>query len=333
MERTKCRTQAELETALKAGDWPVCVGDGYFVLNGGEAAELWENSHAVLWGNSRAELWENSHAELRENSRAVLRENSRAVLRENSHAELRENSHAKLWENSHAVLRGNSHAELRGNSHAELWENSHAELWENSHAVLRENSRADAADAAQLHARDNCTIRATKWVAITRLGDKSTIDGGTLIQLPEIKTPSEWCEYYGVEVKTHKRKKYAILFKGVRDDYHSARGFLYMPGTIPEAPDWDGGARECGGGLHFSPRPAMTLEFDFKAARFLACPVSLSDMAVHPNGGYPQKCKAKGLCLPCWEVDQQGNAVAENISQGGDYEKAIQPDETGTGDA
>lgn len=84
----------------------------------------------------------------------------------------------------------------------------------------------------------------------------------------------------------------------------------YTPGTSPTAPDWDGGEAECGGGLHFSPAPAMTLEFHSKAKKFVACPIKLKDIVVHPDGSYPHKIKAKGVTGgKCYEVDREGKTV------------------------
>ena len=92
-----------------------------------------------------------------------------------------------------------------------------------------------------------------------------------------------------------------------------------MPGSAPLAPDWDGGEQECGKGLHFSPVPQMTLEFTKNAEKFVACPVALLDMAVHADGIYPQKVKARGCCGPVYEVDIDGVAVmAEKDSAKGE---------------
>jgi hypothetical protein len=142
---------------------------------------------------------------------------------------------------------------------------------------------------------------------VTRHGDKSLVDGGILIQLPELKTAREWCEFYGVSVD---ESGVVVLYKAVRDDYKTHQyGFMYQPGTMPEAPDWDGGERECGGGLHFSPHPIMALKYDRDATKFIACPVKADDIVTHPNGQFPDKVKAPRLCAPCYEVDIDGNRV------------------------
>lgn len=151
-------------------------------------------------------------------------------------------------------------------------------------------------------------VIAAATVAICILGGSPRIEGGGFIQRVDISTPQKWCDFYGVEVKAG----IALVFKGVRDNFYSPRGACYAPGTMPSVKDWDRGAVECGpGGLHFSPTPAMTLEFiDAKECKhFLACPIRLEDIATHPDGQYPQKIKARGMALPCWEVDRRGRPV------------------------
>ncbi|MCK7495211.1 MAG: hypothetical protein MZW92_32020 [Comamonadaceae bacterium] len=133
----------------------------------------------------------------------------------------------------------------------------------------------------------------------------SKVDGGRQVHV-DISTAEKWCKYYGVTVN----EGVVILHKAVDDDYTSPRGMSYRPGTIPVAPDWDDGDRECGGGLHFSPTPAMARAFHYDAERFIACPVAIEDIAVHPKGLYPEKVKAKGCCAPVWEVNEDGERIA-----------------------
>ena len=131
------------------------------------------------------------------------------------------------------------------------------------------------------------------------------IDGGHVVAIPAIRTVAQWCEHYGVAVADG----IATLFKAVRDDYRSAHGLPYAPGTIPTAPDWDGGTAECGGGLHFCASPHEAAGFDTEATRYVACPVRVADIVVHYPANYPHKIKAPGCCAPVWECDIDGQAV------------------------
>jgi hypothetical protein len=135
-------------------------------------------------------------------------------------------------------------------------------------------------------------------------------DGGTQITITEPTTPREWCDYYGAAITDG----YAILFKGVSNEFVSPRGAYYRPGTETLASDWDGGKEECGGGLHFSPHPAMTREFNADAKKFVACLVPLSEIAVHPDGSCPNKVKARS-CWNYYECDSMGVVVGEKFEK------------------
>jgi hypothetical protein len=167
------------------------------------------------------------------------------------------------------------------------------------------SSQVTACGSSQVRAYDSSQVRATQYVAVTKHSKFTKIDGGVLIELPTIRTAEQWCEFHGVEVVDG----VATLFKAVTDKFSSGYGFSYKPGTTPKAPDWDGGKAECGGGLHFSPRPAQALQFMPEAKRFVACPVKLDEIAVHENAVYPDKVKAPGCCAPVRECDIDGNKV------------------------
>ena len=52
---------------------------------------------------------------------------------------------------------------------------------------------------------------------------------------------------------------------------------------------------------------AMARAFHSAAVKYVACPVRLTDIAIHPDGDYPQKCKASRVCVPIYEVE--GNRI------------------------
>jgi hypothetical protein len=169
-----------------------------------------------------------------------------------------------------------------------------------------------ASGHCQLSIRGRVRVEASKFVAVLVIGTLAEITGGGYVNRVVLDTATAWCEYHGVEV----RDGAAILFKGVNDAWESShRKFLYQPGTMPEAPDWDEGAAECGGGLHFSPTPRHA-QFFLDAGgvpkrrwRYVACPVALASIVVHPDGEYPEKVKAPRVSAPCWEVDRDGKRI------------------------
>ena len=121
-----------------------------------------------------------------------------------------------------------------------------------------------------------------------------------------IKTAEDWCDFYGVKVKSG----VAILYKAVKEGYSSSRdpSFKWTPNTEPVAENFNKEV-ECGAGLHFSPHPRMTREFLSNPTHYIACPVRLSDIVIHPDGDYPHKCKAPRVCAPVYEVDEDGNKI------------------------
>jgi len=158
---------------------------------------------------------------------------------------------------------------------------------------------------ARLEVRGHTKVEAQPTVSVVGFG-KPVIAGTDRVQIVKMETPADWCAFYGVEVVDG----VATLYKAVGDDWKSPCGGNYTPGTIVEAPDWDGGVNECGGGLHFSPRPTMALAFHPEAKRFVACPVALADMrSPQDTDTMPQKCKARRTCGPVYEVDRDGDRI------------------------
>ncbi len=170
-----------------------------------------------------------------------------------------------------------------------------------------DSSQVRAYGSSQVMAYDSSQVTATKYVAVTIHG-QANVTEGVKIRLPKLTTALQWCEFYGVSVT----QGIALLYKAVRADFTSGyNGHVsYRPGTNPRAPDWDEGVAECGGGLHFSPTPVHALRFFRDAQRFVACPVHLTDMVIHPDEEFPEKVKARQVAAPVYEVDIHGTRVA-----------------------
>ena len=169
-----------------------------------------------------------------------------------------------------------------------------------------DSATVQAYDSATVQAYDSATVQATPYVAVTVHGVRTKVTGGVRIDLPEITTAEAWCEFYGVQVADG----VATLFKALNGDYVSGYGCSYAPGSTPVAKDWDGGRQECGGGLHFSPRPFSALRFAGDAVRFVACPVALADIRPpKPGDLYGDKVKARGCAGPVWECDIDGEPI------------------------
>jgi hypothetical protein len=275
-----CKTSAEAMAAIESGDVPILEGD--FSISVSVDCKIICNKgqpHVEAWGSSQP--------------RVVARESSQPRV--------------EAWESSqpHVVARESSQPRVVARESSQprvvARESSqpHVEAWGSSqpHVAAKAN--------CQVHVRGNVSVVAAAAVAILISGGSPTITGGGYISRVNIESPASWCDYYGADVVDG----YALLFKALDSDFKANYNqFDYTPGTTPEAPDWDGGERECGGGLHFSPTPLHALEFFSGAKRFVCCRVALDSIVVHPNGDYPQKVKAPRVA-EIWEVDRYGKRI------------------------
>ncbi len=183
------------------------------------------------------------------------------------------------------------------------------EAWESSQPRVEargsEALKVSAWGYVQLSILGKVIAKASAKVAVLVDGTAAKVTGGRVTRVKR-STAQEWCDYYGVKVE----RGIAILYKSVHQDYLNGhnRSFSWKPGTVPECKDWDAKV-ECGSGLHFSPSPEMAREFFSDNPRYLACPVRLKDIVVHPDGEYPQKVKAKKCAGPIWECDIDGERI------------------------
>jgi hypothetical protein len=266
MKTIKVHTQAELDAALKEPDaLVVCVGGGEFKISG--------SSQVTASGSSQVTAYDSSQVRASGSSQV------------------------RAYNSSQVRASDSSQVTAYGSSQVRAYDSSQVRAYD--------SSQVRASDSSQVTASGSSQVMASKFVAVTVHGKSVKRTGGVLICVPPIRTPKQWCEFYGVSIKGG----VALVFKAVNEDYTSPHGANYAPGETPAAKDWDGGKLECGYGLHFSPRPSAALAFHPDAKRFVACPVLLKEIVVHPNGTYPEKVKAPRVYRPCYEVDIDGNPV------------------------
>ena len=205
------------------------------------------------------------------------------------------------------LARGGEIPLLRGGGVFEVHDSSQVRAYGSSQVTAYGSSQVRAYGSSQVRAYDSSQVRASNFVAVTIHGTACKVKGGKVIKIVSPKTTAQWATFYGVEVV----KGVATVFKGLDGNFKSRNGaFDFTPGTTPSAPDWDGGERECGGGLHFSPTPGHTLEFKSDAKKFVACPVLLKDMrSPKDDDNFPNKIKASKCCGPVYEVDIMGHKV------------------------
>ena len=317
----KIMTQAELDGALandetefefiKAGTFEINYSKAWVRVSAAASLKYdvliraWENSSVIARGSSRVEARGSSRVEARENSSVVAWGSSSVVARGSSRVEARESSRVIAWENSSVVARGSSRVEARGSSSVIARESSSVVAWESSRVEARGSSRVEARGFVSLTAFGG-TLKLSAKCHVFLCSKKAKVRGGQKTEA-YIETAQDWCDFYGIEVK----RGIATVYKAVRNDYASARdaSFFYHPGSKPKAPEFDP-ITECGKGLHFSPHPRMAKEFySADDMKFIACPVKLSEIVIHPEGSCPEKCKAPRVYGACYEVDEDGNKI------------------------
>jgi len=317
--RIEVRNQVELDAALaalKPNDWIVCFGNGYF--------DVTDSATVTAYGSATVTAYDSATVTAYDS--ATVTASGSATVTAYGSATVRAYDSATVTAYGSATVRASDSATVTASDSATVtaYDSATVTAYDSATVTASGSATVTAYGSATVTAYDSATVRAygassvrpyagatvvasKHSTIIVRAQDRAevAIDGGHIVELPAITTAEEWCEFYGVVVVDG----VATLFKAVRDDYRSGRGFLYAPGSTPEAPDWDGGKEECGGGLHFCGSPHEAKGFDYGATRFMACPVRLSDIAVHQDADYPHKVKARGCCAPVYECDADGRAL------------------------
>jgi hypothetical protein len=221
------------------------------------------------------------------------------------------NGFFEIYDNSQVRACGSIQVRACGSIQVRAYGSSQVTASDNSQVTAYDSSQVTAYDSSQVTAYDNSQVRASKYVAVTKHGTKTEVNGGIQIKYLPPQNLKEWFEEYGVEPKDG----VVILYKAVNSDFHSEHGGIYTPGTTPKSDKWDNGKEECGHGLHFCGTVNHAIGFNYNAKRFVACPVRVDEIAFTKNGDYPTKVKAPRVVAPgCFEVDVNGTPVKQKVS-------------------
>jgi len=342
MTTYNCYTQADLDAALKkanAQDLVICRGSGIFTACDSSRVTAYDfsqvtaydfsqvtacdSSRVTAYDSSQIRAYDSSQIRAYSFSQVMACDSSRVMAYDFSRvmaygsSQIRacdssrvtacDSSQVMAYDSSQVTAYSFSQVTACNSSRVMAYDSSQVTAYDSSQVTACDSSQVMAYGSSQVMAYDSSQIRASRYVAVTRQPRHSgLVVGGTVIVVPVPTTPAEWCDVRGIEPNDG----VVILFKAVRSDYRSGHGMSYAPGSMPEAQDWDGGEAECGGGLHFCATPVEAAGFDSEATRYVACPVSLADIAdPKPTAGYPNKIKARRVCAPCWEVDVDGNRI------------------------
>jgi hypothetical protein len=295
----RARVAARDSATVEAGETAQVISSGHVYV------QAYEQCHVVASADSAVDAADDCYVVVmgRARVRASDRCRVRAVL------------------TSRAILRGEARAWVWGQAVAHANQRSAVTAWGSATVHAAGASTVEALEQAIVTAAGSVTVRAF-GTSIVRARGATSVEAGAgavvmrhggdgapgagVVQARRPADAAEWCAWYGVPVEDG----VAVLYKAVDDDFFSYYGVSYRPGSVPVAEDWDGGEAECGGGLHFSPRPTFAVPGPADRMRYVACPVRLADIAFHPDATYPDKVKARAVCAPVWEVHEDGTAVA-----------------------
>jgi hypothetical protein len=240
-------------------------------------------------------------------ARATVRAGDRCRIRAMFSARVNLNGDARAWAWGLAVVHATQRTAVTAWGSASVFasDSTDVEALETAVVTAGKSTTVRAYGATMVRARGNSQVDAGAGVAVLRHGGGPVVAGVAVTDAVRPTTAAEWCGYYGVPVDDG----VAILYKAVDENFESYHGGSYVPGSQPSAPDWDGGAQECGGGLHFSPRPTFALAAPVDDVRFVACPVRIEDIAYQRHAMYRDKVKARCVCAPVYEVHEDGTAV------------------------
>jgi hypothetical protein len=240
-------------------------------------------------------------------ARARVRAGDRCRVRAMFSARVTLNGDARAWAWGLAVVHATQRTAVTAWGSASVFASdaSSVEALETTVVTAGRSTTVRAYGATIVRAHEGAQLQAGAGVAVPRYGGGTVVSDAAITDAARPANAEEWCGYYGIPVTDG----VAVLYKAVDEDFQSYHGASYVPGSEPSAPDWDGGEQECGGGLHFSPRPTFALAAPMDDVRFVACPVRVADIAYHRNAVYRDKVKARGVCAPVYEVREDGQPV------------------------
>jgi hypothetical protein len=298
--RGRTHVTARNSVTVDAADTAVVIAGNHVFVRARGRARVTAGAYAIVEAADETFVVAQARAAVRAADRCRVR----ALL--NARVNLAGDARAWVWGMSSAQASDRSAVTAWGSANVFATDSARVEALENAIVVAGASTTVRAFGTVMVRARGRARVDATDGVAVMRHGRGVELSGGTAREAGRPRTAAEWCVHYGVPVENG----VATLYKAVDENFDSYHGTSYRPGSEPYADDWDGGERECGHGLHFSPRPTFALPVPEDQMRFVACPVRVEDIVIHPDGAYPNKVKARAVCGPVHEVDEDGTPVA-----------------------
>lgn len=160
-----------------------------------------------------------------------------------------------------------------------------------------------ARNFSQVTSKEGSKVFASRF-AVVYVEPGAEVDGGVQIIVKPPTNGKEWAEDYGAVIDGDT----LIVAKASYEYGATTNGVVYEVGKVVIAPDWDGGLRECGGGLHFCATHREAREYIAGASRFFWCAIPADEISIIGNPTMPNKIKVSS-CYVLAECDINGNVI------------------------
>ena len=187
---------------------------------------------------------------------------------------------------------------------ATVWASGSATVTASDSATVTASGSATvtASGSATVTASGSATVWAAGYVAVHKLSKDAQVEGGVVIEPPDLTNRHHWLKYHGLVPRGIAT---VVLYKAVDTNFKSGYGFDYSPGATPVAHDYET-TNAFGKGLHLSPSPAHALRYMQDAVHFVGCVVEVESIVpITEVDGSSDKCKVARV-LECFEVTIHG---------------------------
>jgi hypothetical protein len=304
---------------------------------------VWDRCTVETRDNCNVDAYGNCRVSAQDNCNIAAKDNCEVEAKGHCSVRCWSNSYVVASDSCRINARGRCRVEARHGCHIDAFDRCNVEVWNSCNILASDNCSIVASGSCRINARNRCRVEArgscnitatdncyvevwdrcnveTKGVVSVSLWDSScgklSKKSHTFLHSREAKAiggeqtvaylenAGDWLAYHGIEPK----EGIVTLYKAVNADFSSGhdKTFFYKPGTQPLANGWN--EEECSLGLHFCPTPNHAWGFYLPAKRFVACPVSVSELLWKP-GWNIYKAKAPRLAGKCYEVDVDGNPI------------------------
>lgn len=264
-----------------------------------------QGSSAVMaYGHARIEALDSARIEAHDSVTVFAHDSVTVFARESSTVEAHRTATVRAYQRAAVTAFDSARVKAFDTVAVRAYDFSTVDAWD--------AATVTAFGSSTVHAKGYATVIAGPHVAVHLRSDRAVVTGGVVIDLRAVDLADSraWAEHHGVQIKQAADLTCAVLYKAVDADLTAGRNYkptVYGVGDTVTCGDWRDD-RQCGGGLHVSPRPDQARCYSPCAddeVRFLRVLVDLDVLRPIDD----TKCKAPYVMVEA-EVDSLGRELA-----------------------